>query len=201
MSFLSESSLHRDPFEQFRLWFDEACECEAIIDANAMCLSTTLPDGSPDSRMVLLKEYDSEGFVFFTNTTSVKGRSLREHPKAAVNFFWDPLRRQVRIRGDVAQTTADEADRYFASRPRGSQIGAWASLQSEPLDARETLIQRVKSFEEEFAGRDVPRPPHWSGFRLSPVSIEFWQEGESRLHDRFEYRREEKGWQITRRYP
>lgn len=198
---LTEAILAKNPFDQFGRWFEHACASPAIIDPNAMCLSTVDPSGYPDSRMVLLKEVDERGFVFFTNLTSVKGRQLAATPKAALTFFWDPLRRQVRVVGNVAPCTPEEADRYFQSRPRRSQIGAWASKQSTPLKNRETLLESVATREREFEGKNVPRPPHWSGFRVIPRRFEFWQEGENRLHDRFIFTPSGGAWEVNRLYP
>lgn len=174
-----------DPFELFAAWFDDAKRNEPN-DPNAMIVATVDEMGLPNLRTVLLKDYDRHGFVFYTNFESVKGRELAAHPKAALLFYWKSLGRQVRIRGPVSQVDDAEADAYFASRPRGSQVGAWASDQSRPAADRATLEARVATREAEFSGK-VPRPPHWSGLRVRPLSIEFWQAGEFRLHDRFVY--------------
>jgi pyridoxamine 5'-phosphate oxidase len=188
-----------DPFDLFDAWFAEAAEAE-INDPNAMILATVDAEGMPDARTVLLKGHDSGGFVFYTNLESAKGRELAAAPKAALLFHWKSLRRQVRIRGDVAQVTDDEADAYFASRPRGSRLGAWASDQSRPLSDRGALEARVKEMEERFPD-EIPRPPHWSGFRVTPREIEFWKDGAFRLHDRFVYARNVEGWTVRRLYP
>ena len=177
-----------DPFQQFAEWFREA-EAAVPVDPNAMVLSTVGPDGRPSSRVVLLKGFDAEGFVFYGNLESRKFRELRANPWAALSFHWKPLERQVRIEGRVAQVTDQEADTYFATRPRGSQIGAWASRQSELLPSRAALEAAVKEVEARYAGREVPRPPHWSGYRLDPDRIEFWKAGQFRLHDREVFRR------------
>jgi pyridoxamine 5'-phosphate oxidase len=198
---LNREDLADDPLTQFQRWFDEAvkaCELEA---AQAMCLSTINPKGVPEARTVLLKEVSQGGFVFYTNTLSPKGKSLASHPHAALNFYWHPLKRQVCIEGPVTRVTDAEADAYFASRPRGSQIGAWASNQSEPLDKRETLEKRVEGFTKKFEGKDVPRPSHWSGYRITPEVVEFWQGRVSRLHDRFLYSRQNSVWRIQRLFP
>lgn len=174
-----------DPFDLFEAWFKEA-EAAEINDPNAMALATVDESGMPNVRTVLLKGRDKRGFVFYTNLESTKGRELAGHPKAALLFHWKSVGRQVRIRGPVEQVSDGEADAYFASRPRGSQIGAWASEQSRPAADRQTLEGRVAAREREF-GDMVPRPPHWSGLRIIPQTIEFWQNGAFRLHDRFVY--------------
>ncbi len=167
----------------------------------ACCLSTVSPEGLPEGRMILLKGADESGFVFYTNLESPKARSLAAHPHAALTFYWQPFRRQVRVLGRVEKVTEDEADAYFHTRPRESRLGAWASLQSEPLDSRETLERRFGEFSKKYEGREVPRPPHWSGYRIVPDEIEFWIERPMRLHDRFLYARSDAGWKITRLYP
>ncbi|MEO1205627.1 MAG: pyridoxamine 5'-phosphate oxidase [Pseudomonadota bacterium] len=182
-----------DPFDVFDSWMAEAGDSE-INDANAMALATVDADGLPNVRTVLLKGLDgaahpSRGFVFYTNVESQKGRELLASRKAALLFHWKSLGRQVRVRGDVTSVTAEEADAYYASRARGSRIGAWASKQSRPLESRAELEQQVASFDEQFSGDDVPRPPHWSGFRVVPCEIEFWLNGPYRLHDRIVFRR------------
>jgi len=191
-----------DPFQQFAEWFREA-QAAIPVDPNAMVLSTVGPDGRPSSRVVLLKDFDAEGFVFYGNLESRKFRELRANPWAALNFHWKPVERQVRIEGRVAQVGDQEADAYFATRARGSQIGAWASRQSEPLASRAALEAAVKDVEARYAGRDVPRPPYWSGFRLDPDRIEFWKAGQFRLHDREVFRRTSRNapWTVERLYP
>jgi len=191
-----------DPFQQFAEWFREA-EAAVPVDPNAMILSTVGAEGRPSSRVVLLKGFDAEGFVFYGNLGSQKFRELQARPWAALNFHWKPLERQVRIEGPVAQVSDSEADAYFATRPRGSQIGAWASKQSEPLGSREELEARVREFDARYAGREVPRPAHWSGFRLAPDRIEFWKAGQFRLHDREVFRRSRPGapWSVQHLYP
>jgi pyridoxamine 5'-phosphate oxidase len=189
-----------DPFELFATWFQEANEKE-INDANAMALATVGPDGMPSSRMVLLKGYDSSGFVFYTNLESRKGVQLLGHPKAALLFHWKSLRRQVRIEGNVTPVSDAEADAYFDSRPRQSQIGAWASDQSRPLESRFALEKRVAAFGAKYGIGTVPRPPHWSGFRVAGERMEFWQDGAFRLHDRLVYHREDGAWRTERLYP
>jgi len=191
-----------NPFALFQAWYAEA-EASEPNDPNAMSVSTVDADGRPSCRILLLKGLDDQGFVFYTNTLSRKGAQLSARPVAALCFHWKSLRRQVRVEGPVQPVTAAEADAYFASRPRGSQIGAWASLQSRPLEDRATLERRVREVEAEFADRPVPRPAHWSGYRVLPDLMEFWQDREFRLHDRITFSRSdgEPGWTIGRLYP
>jgi pyridoxamine 5'-phosphate oxidase len=191
-----------DPLALFDEWYAEAEKSEPN-DPSAMAVATLGPDGMPAVRMVLLKGYDADGFVFYTNTESRKGRHLQAHGKAALLFHWKSLRRQVRLEGSVAPVTAEEADAYFATRARGSQIGAWASDQSRPLESRFALEKRVAEFTARHVVGRVPRPPHWSGFRVQPVLIEFWQDGAFRLHDRLEYRRTgpTEPWSTRTLYP
>ena len=199
---LKRSGLSPDPVEQFGRWFAEAVADPRIVFAEAVCLSTLGPGDTPEGRMVLLKHFDARGFVFYTNLESAKSRSVQGHARAGMTFYWQPLGRQVRLRGAVEAVSPAEADAYFASRPRGSQLGAWASDQSRVLDTREALEARLAAAEARYAGREVPRPPHWSGYRIVPGAIEFWQEGAARLHDRFEYRRDGAGqWEVRRLYP
>lgn len=193
----------RNPFELFSEWLEEAKEKE-LNDPNALALATSGADGQPSVRMVLLKDHDEAGFVFYTNLESNKGRALAENPKAAMLFHWKSLRRQVRIEGAVDPVSAEEADAYFASRPRGSQIGAWASEQSRPLEGRFKLEKQVAAYTAKFGVSTIPRPDHWSGFRLVPNRIEFWKDGAFRLHDRHVFTREsvtETSWTVQRLYP
>lgn len=191
-----------EPFRLFAAWLDEAARSEPA-DPNAMALATVDPDGLPDVRMVLLKGVDHGGFVFFTNLGSQKGRELAAHPKAALVFHWKSLTRQVRVRGRVEPVTDAEADAYFATRPRLAQIGAWASKQSTPLDGRFALEKAVALYTAKYALGSVPRPPHWSGFRIVPSSIEFWHDRPYRLHDRVVFTRAKPDapWSKTRLYP
>ncbi len=188
-----------EPFAPFGRWFEEALAQEA--DPTAMVLATVSADGSPSARAVLLKGHDRHGFVFYTNLGSRKARELAQNPHAALSFFWQKLRRQVRIEGTVEPVLAAEADAYFASRPRDSRIGAWASDQSQPLAERGLLDARVAETAARFAGGEVPRPPFWSGLRVVPQQFEFWQERPSRLHDRWRFVREGGAWLRTRLYP
>lgn len=193
-----------DPLRIFEAWLAEA-QASEINDPDAMALSTVGTDGMPSCRMVLLKGHDENGFVFYTNYESRKGRQLLATPKAALLFHWKSLRRQVRIEGDVAPVSDADADAYFASRPKQSQIGAWASQQSRPLEGRFELEKRVAKFAAKYAVGQVPRPSYWSGFRLTPRLIEFWQNGAFRLHDRLVYTRESatpgEDWTTERLYP
>ena len=199
---LRRGDLSPDPVEQFGRWFVEAEADPRIVFAEAVCLSTLGPGDTPEGRMVLLKHFDARGFVFYTNLESTKSRSLAAHPRAGMTFYWQPLGRQVRVRGAVEAVSAAEADAYFASRPRGSRLGAWASDQSRELESRASLETRFGALDARYAGGEVPRPPHWSGFRIVPDAIEFWQEGAARLHDRFLYRSVGAGeWEMRRLYP
>ncbi|MCB1471699.1 MAG: pyridoxamine 5'-phosphate oxidase [Rhodobiaceae bacterium] len=191
-----------DPFALFGEWFAEA-QAHEINDPNAMAIATVDADGLPNVRMVLLKDWDADGFVFYTNLESAKGRELAGNPKAAIVMHWKSLRRQVRVRGPVLPVTGEEADAYYASRPRGSRIGAWASAQSRPLEGRFALEKSVAEWAAKYAIGDIPRPQHWSGFRIAPVEIEFWRDKPFRLHDRIRYTRSGPGssWSVTRLYP
>lgn len=191
-----------NPFELFTNWMTEAHEKE-INDPSATALATVDEHGFPNVRMVLLRGWDHGRFTFFTNYNSQKGREILSHPSVALCLHWKSLRRQIRIQGQASPTTDAQADAYFNARARGSRIGAWASLQSEPLDARQTLLARYKFYEDKFKDEDViPRPPHWSGFHVTPQRIEFWSEIEFRLHERLVFTRDENGsWETAFLYP
>ncbi|MCF2517113.1 pyridoxamine 5'-phosphate oxidase [Dyadobacter sp. CY351] len=197
---LDEQDLDPNPFTQFKLWFDEALSA-GVVEPNAMVLST-VSDGRPSARVVLLKDLDQAGFTFFTNYESKKAKEMESDPFVAITFFWKELERQVRIEGKVEKTTNQESAEYFAVRPRGSQIGAWASTQSEHLASRAELEERTLLLEQKFEAAEVPRPPHWGGYRVIPHYFEFWQGRSSRLHDRLVYEKTDEGsWEIERLYP
>jgi len=189
-----------DPIALFAEWLGDA-EASEPNDPTAMALATVDADGLPDIRMVLLKSFDVQGFVFFTNYESAKGAQLIANPKAALCFHWKSLRRQVRVRGPVSQVEKAEADAYFASRPRGSRIGAWASKQSRPLESRFALEKAVAAYTARFGIGEIPRPDHWSGFRIAPLEMEFWADRPFRLHDRIRFTRTGDGWDKVRLYP
>jgi len=196
---LHEDEVCSDPLEQLRGWLDDAVRAD-VAEPNAMCVSTCVHD-RPSSRMVLLRRLDSSGLVFFTSYFSRKGRELQENPHAAALFYWPQLERQVRVEGPVHQISEDESDAYFAGRPRGHQIGAWASEQSETVENRELLDQRVHDYEERFEGEEVPRPHSWGGYAIAPERIEFWQGRPNRMHDRLEFVRAHGIWSIQRLQP
>lgn len=189
-----------DPIARFRELYERVLQSE-LPEPTAMTLATADADGRPAARMVLLKGFDERGFVFFTNLESRKAEDLAANPRAALCFYWPPLETQVRVEGAVTPVGTEEADAYYASRPRGSQIGAWASQQSRPLASREELEERIRDTEARFAGQPVPRPPYWSGFRVAPERIEFWTARPSRLHDREVFIRAGEGWTTERLYP
>jgi pyridoxamine 5'-phosphate oxidase len=197
---LDESDLAPDPFTQFETWFREACDCPAICEPNAMVLATVSPDGHPHARVMLLKGFSPEGFVFFTNYESDKARELASHPYAALTFAWIELERQVRVEGAISRTSRATAETYFKARPRGSCLGAWASTQSSVIANRAVLETRLAEAEARFPG-EIPLPDTWGGFCVAPEQIEFWQGRTNRLHDRLRYRRKDKVWMVERLAP
>jgi pyridoxamine 5'-phosphate oxidase len=197
---LREQDCDPDPIRQFDHWLQAAISA-GLPEPNAMTLATCTPDGRPSARIVLLKGLDERGFVFFTNYLSRKGHELHDNPRAALVFYWAALERQVRAEGIVEKVTAEESDAYHRTRPRGSQFGAWCSFQSEVVAGREVLEERLRELEATFGAGEVPRPPHWGGYRLRPVSIEFWQGRPNRLHDRIRYRLVDGKWIMERLSP
>lgn len=197
---LERDRLHADPLEQFRLWFADAIKAQ-LLEPNAMTLATADATGRPSARIVLLKEVDGLGFVFFTDYRSLKARDIAANPRAAVVFLWKELERQVRISGSVEKVPREESEAYFKSRPRGSRVGAWASEQSSLLADRSILIREVERLNGHFGEGEVPLPPHWGGYRVIPNEVEFWHGQPDRLHDRFLYRRDGSGWTIDRLSP
>jgi pyridoxamine 5'-phosphate oxidase len=197
---LLEASAHPEPIQQFKTWFDEALKAE-LPEPNAMTLSTATPEGIPSARIVLLKDVDPRGFTLFTNYHSHKSQELIANPHAALTFLWHELERQVRIQGIAEKISPEESDQYFYSRPHNSRLGAWASNQSEPIPNREVLDNRLEALKQQYQNQEVPRPPHWGGFRIKPTLIEFWQGRTSRLHDRLRYQKTETGWKIDRLSP
>lgn len=201
LSALDEQGMASDPIEQFARWWEEATHSE-IDEVNAMTLATATPGGLPSARIVLLKSFDERGFIFFTNYASHKGRELEHNPRASLIFFWKELERQVRIEGLVERLPTEESDAYFASRPRGSQLGAWASQQSTIIPDREWLEKRMAELEAAYENKPIPKPPHWGGYLVKPLNVEFWQGRSSRLHDRIRYVLErERSWMKQRLAP
>jgi pyridoxamine 5'-phosphate oxidase len=197
---LHETEAADDPVEQFRRWFEQAVSAQ-LPEPNAMTLATCTPDGRPSARIVLLKGYNGNGFTFFTSYEGRKAKELDSNPRAALVFYWPELERQIRIEGTIERTSSEESDAYFATRPRNSQLGAWASSQSSVVASREVLERRWAELQTRYANQPVPRPPHWGGYRLIPTVFEFWQGRPSRLHDRLRYRRSPTGWVRERLSP
>ncbi len=202
---LSADDLGADPLRTCARWLEDAYARSNLVFPNAVSLSTVDDDGWPEGRIVLVKSIDDRGLTFFTNYRSRKAKALDASGRAAITFYWPDLNRQMRVRGPVGKVSAEESDRYFATRPRGSQIGAWASRQSEPLETREALEARCRELETRYASAEIPRPPHWGGYRLTPIEVEFWQGRDDRLHDRFLFRRRDlirgEGWSLERLNP
>jgi pyridoxamine 5'-phosphate oxidase len=197
---LSENEVDANPYRQFDTWWQEAINSD-IEEVNAMTLATASADGIPSARIVLLKSYDEKGFVFFSNYNSYKGKHMDENPRACLVFFWKELERQVRITGLVEKVSAAESDEYYNSRPEGSRIGAWASPQSTVISSRNWLELQQNQYINEFLTKPIVRPSHWGGYRVKPITIEFWQGRADRLHDRLQYSLEENGWVIERLAP
>ena len=197
---LHEADMDPDPIVQFRTWFENIIAAD-LHEPNAMILATATSDGRPSARTVLLKGYDERGFVFYTNYEGRKASELEANPACALLFYWGELERQVRIEGRAGRIPSEESDAYFASRPHGSRLGAWASEQSRPVGDRSVLEERLETLEEEYRDREIPRPPFWGGYRVEPHAIEFWQGRENRLHDRISYRRETGVWRLERLQP
>jgi pyridoxamine 5'-phosphate oxidase len=198
---LREADADPDAIEQFRKWFDEVLAAN-LHEPNAMTLATATPDARPSARVVLLKGYGERGFVFYTNHEGRKAQELEENPRCALVFYWGELERQVRVEGRASRVPEEESDAYYASRPRGSRLGAWVSEQSRPVERRDLLEERLRKLEAEYEGREIPRPPFWGGYRVEPEEIEFWQGRENRLHDRLLYHRsKDGGWRIERLQP
>ena len=192
---------HKIPFELFEKWFNDAINNSQIIEPSAMCLATCTLENKPSARMVLLKKFDERGFCFYTNLTSRKGRELRSNSNVALCFYWGKLGRQVRIEGEIEPVSAIEADEYFASRRRESKIGAWASKQSKKMENWQEFENRIKDISQQFENQEVERPVFWSGFRVKPTAIEFWEEGDFRIHHRHLYEKTSDGWIINEIYP
>lgn len=197
---LDENDVHKNPITQFSKWFTEAVDAR-VNEPNAMTVCTSTKDGKPSARIILLRNFDEKGFVFYTNYTSRKGEEILKNPNAALLFFWPELERQIRIEGVLVKQNKEESDLYFQSRPRTSKLGAWASAQSKVISSRKILDEEYEKLSLKFPGEDVPRPEHWGGYVLQPSSIEFWQGRASRLHDRILYLKKDQGWKIERLAP
>ena len=198
---LNEQDIPNSPFDLFSLWFKEVEKAGGVEEVNAMTVSTIGTDGFPKSRVVLLKEYSNEGFVFYTNYNSEKGKAIANNPNVCISFFWPNLERQVIIKGATTQLSTKKSEDYFNVRPRGSKIGAWVSPQSTKINSRNVLESNVGKYTEEFEGKDVPKPPHWGGYIVKPVSIEFWQGRANRLHDRILFEKINESWASSRLAP
>ena len=197
---LNEEAVDENPFEQLGNWIEEAIDAQ-ILDPYAMIISTATPNGIPSSRVVYLRGIYEQGLVFYTNYKSHKGKELQQNPTIALNFYWAEVERQIRIEGIVEKFSAEASDKYFAERPRESQLGAWASSQSEEISSREELKQRLIDYQTQFEGEEVPRPPHWGGYLVKPNYFEFWQGRPSRLHDRIYYKKSGDNWKLGRLMP
>lgn len=200
MKSLTEADVLKDPFDQFSLWWDDALHAE-IVEVNAMTLSTVKPDGKPAARVVLLKGFDPQGFIFYSNYNSDKGQQLEHTPFAALGFFWKELERQVRIEGVCTKVSAEESDAYFFSRPLGSRLGAWSSPQSKVIESRDLLEKSAAAVTKQYQDIEVPRPPFWGGYRIVPEMIEFWQGRSNRLHDRIRFTKNSAAWKVERIAP
>jgi len=198
--YLTEENINKNPFKQFEIWFEEAKKI-GLKDPNAMNVASATKNGVPSSRMVLLKAYSEEGFIFYTNYTSRKSGEILDNPIVALNFFWDALERQIRIEGEIKKVEKEVSDAYFNSRSRLSQLGAHASNQSQVIENYEELTNKLNSFDEQYKDADIPRPDHWGGFIVIPSSIEFWQGHDGRLHDRLKFEKENNNWVMKRLSP
>ncbi|MFD0976981.1 pyridoxamine 5'-phosphate oxidase [Salinimicrobium gaetbulicola] len=198
---LLEHEIPSDPFELFHYWIRNTEEKKEVEEINTMTLSTVSPNGYPNSRVVLLKEYDHEGFVFYTNYLSEKGKAIAENPKVCLSFFWPNSERQVIVKGIAKKTSEKESEEYFRSRPRGSQLGAWASSQSSVIPSKDFLNRRLEALENEYEGKEIPKPPYWGGYKVYASEFEFWQGRPNRLHDRIYFTKEENNWKIDRLAP
>ena len=198
---LLEEEIPQDPFDLFHTWLKAVEESREVEEINTMNLSTIGLDGFPKTRVVLLKEYDTEGFVFYTNYESEKAQAIAKDPRVCLSFFWQDSERQVLIKGMAQKTSEEESVDYFRSRPRGSQLGAWASAQSSIIPSREYLEEKMRSLEKEFEGKEIPKPVYWGGYKVIPSQFEFWQGRPSRLHDRIYYSKEDSGWKMDRLAP
>ncbi|MDX1753570.1 MAG: pyridoxamine 5'-phosphate oxidase [Salinimicrobium sediminis] len=198
---LLEEEIPQDPFDLFHTWLKAVEESREVEEINTMNLSTIGLDGFPKTRVVLLKEYDTEGFVFYTNYESEKAQAIAKDPRVCLSFFWPDSERQVLIKGMAQKTSEEESVDYFRSRPRGSQLGAWASAQSSIIPSREYLEEKMRSLEKEFEGKEIPKPVYWGGYKVIPSQFEFWQGRPSRLHDRIYYSKEDSGWKMDRLAP